>query len=140
MAIKQYKPTTPGRRGASVVDFSKLDKVKPLAQALEGMKEHSGRNNTGRITIRHQGGGARRHYRLIDWRRDKLDIVGKVEFIEPETEGEDAICKFDFDIWDQRLVIQLSEDKLFQSMIGDILIGLIEKQLADNEVVYTGGV
>lgn len=65
---------------------------------------------------------------------------GKVEFIEPETEGGDAICKFDFDIWDQRLVIQLSEDKLFQSMIGDILIGLIEKQLADNEVVYTGGV
>lgn len=65
---------------------------------------------------------------------------GKVEFIEPEKEGEDAVCQFDFNVYDQRLVVQLSEDKLFHSVIGDILIGLIEKQLADNEVVYTGGV
>ena len=57
MAIKKYGPTTPGRRGMTVTDYSVLSKVAPERSLLEPMKKHSGRNNTGRITVRHQGGG-----------------------------------------------------------------------------------
>lgn len=64
---------------------------------------------------------------------------GKVEFVEPENEDEDATLRFDYNIYDQRLVVQLSEDVQFQKTIGDILVGLIEDQLTKNEIVYTGG-
>ena len=57
MAIKKYGPTTPGRRGMTVTDYSVLSKVEPERSLLEPMKKHSGRNNTGRITVRHHGGG-----------------------------------------------------------------------------------
>ena len=59
MAIKKYGPTTPGRRGMTVTDYSVLSKVEPERSLLEPMKKHSGRNNTGRITVRHHGGGNR---------------------------------------------------------------------------------
>ena len=64
---------------------------------------------------------------------------GKVEFIDPEVEGGDATLKFDYNVYDQRLVIQLEHDNQFHKTIGDILVELIEKQLASNEIVYTGG-
>lgn len=82
MAIKQYKPNTPGRRGASVVDYGELDKVAPFRPLTEPLRHHGGRNNTGRITVRHQGGGHRRRYRIIDFKRNKRDINGRVEYIE----------------------------------------------------------
>ena len=82
MAIKIYKPTSAGRRGMSVVDYSELDKVEPLSSLTESLKKHSGRNNHGRITTRHHGGAQRRKYRVIDWKRNKLDIVGVVETLE----------------------------------------------------------
>ncbi len=82
MATKQYKPTTPARRNQSVVDYSVLDKVKPLSSLTSVVKKFSGRNNTGRITVRHKGGGVRRHYRTIDFKRNKREIPGKVEYIE----------------------------------------------------------
>lgn len=127
MAIKQYKPTTPGRRGASVVDFSKLDKVKPLAKAVERMTEHSGRNNTGRITVRHQGGGARRHYRLIDWRRDKLDIVGKVEYVEYDPNRSAFIARILYADGDRRYILcpdGLSKgDQVVSSKSADVKVG-----------------
>jgi len=82
MAIKQYKPTSASQRGTSVVDYSVLDRVEPFRPLLESTKRSGGRNNTGRITVRHVGGGARRHYRLIDFKRSKRDISGRVEYIE----------------------------------------------------------
>lgn len=82
MGIKQYKPTSPARRGMSVIDYSGIDKVEPLPSLTVALKKHSGRNNTGRVTVRHQGGGARRHYRIIDFKRDKREIPGRVEYIE----------------------------------------------------------
>ncbi len=82
MAIKQYKPTSPSLRGTSVVDYSVLDRVEPYGPLVESTKRQGGRNNTGRITVRHIGGGARRHYRIIDFKRSKRDIPGKVEYIE----------------------------------------------------------
>ena len=82
MAIKQFKPTSPSRRGASVVSYKELDKVAPLKSLLDTVKKHGGRNNTGRITVRHQGGGVKRHYRMVDFKRTKREITGKVEYIE----------------------------------------------------------
>jgi len=82
MGIKVYKPVTAGRRGMSVVDYGGLDAVEPLGSLTVPLKKNAGRNSTGRITVRHQGGGSRRRYRLIDWKRDKRGIEGKVEYIE----------------------------------------------------------
>ena len=82
MAIKQFKPTSPSRRGASVVSYKELDKVAPLKSKLDTVRNKGGRNNTGRITVRHQGGGVKRHYRIIDFKRTKREIEGKVEYIE----------------------------------------------------------
>jgi len=64
---------------------------------------------------------------------------GKVELDEPPVEGEDAILRFDYEVYDQRLVIQLKEDKLFHKTIGDILVEMIEAQLSKGELIYTGG-
>ena len=82
MAIKKYKPTTPGRRGMTVTDYSVLSKVAPERSLLEPNKKHAGRNNTGKITVRHHGGGNRTKYRVIDFKRNKYDIPAKVASIE----------------------------------------------------------
>lgn len=83
MAIKKYKPTTPGRRTMTVVDYSELSSVKPYAPLLEPAAKKSGRNNQGRITVRHRGGGVKRKYRLIDqFRTSKLNISAEVETLE----------------------------------------------------------
>ncbi|WP_102050392.1 50S ribosomal protein L2 [Pygmaiobacter massiliensis] len=82
MAIKKYKPTTPGRRGMTVTDYSVLSKVEPERSLLEPMKHKSGRNNTGRITVRHHGGGNRTKYRVIDFKRKKIDMPAEVKTLE----------------------------------------------------------
>ncbi len=82
MAIKHYKPTTPGHRGMSVTDYSVLSKVEPERSLLEPMKKHAGRNNTGRITVRHHGGGNRTKYRVIDFKRNKVDMPATVKTLE----------------------------------------------------------
>ncbi len=82
MAVKVYKPTTPGRRKASVQDFSDITKTKPERSLVRRLKKHSGRNNTGRITVRHRGGGAKRLYRMVDFARTNFDVVGEVVAIE----------------------------------------------------------
>ena len=82
MAIKNYKPTTPGRRNMSVLDFSEITTDTPEKSLLVSLTKCAGRNNTGRITVRHQGGGAKRKYRIIDFKRNKDNIKGKVATIE----------------------------------------------------------
>ena len=82
MPIKTYKPTSPGRRHGSVLDFSELSKTKPEKSLLRPLKKTGGRNNHGRITARHRGGGHKRRYRLIDFRRNKDGVPGKVKTIE----------------------------------------------------------
>lgn len=82
MAIKSYRPTSPGRRHGNVLDFSDLSKVKPQKRLLRPLKKSGGRNNTGRITSRRRGGGHKRRYRLIDWKRDKDGIPGTVHTLE----------------------------------------------------------
>ena len=82
MAIKRFKPTTPSRRNMAVTDYSVLSKVAPERSLLEPMKTTAGRNNTGRITVRHHGGGNRTKYRVIDFKRNKLDVPATVMTLE----------------------------------------------------------
>lgn len=82
MPVKHYKPTTPGRRGMSVIDYSGLSKTGPERSLLQPLKKNSGRNSYGRITVRHRGGGNRRKYRVIDFKRLKFDVPAKVLTIE----------------------------------------------------------
>ena len=82
MSLKTYKSTTNGIRGMQTVDYKSLDKVEPYKPLLRPLRKSGGRNNTGRITVRHRGGGAKRAYRIIDFKRNKVDIVGRVEYIE----------------------------------------------------------
>ena len=82
MAIKQYKPTSAGRRGMSGSDFSELSKKAPESSLLKPVRRSGGRNNTGRITARHRGGGHKRRFRMIDFRRNKVGIPATVHAIE----------------------------------------------------------
>ena len=83
MAIRKYKPTTPGRRGSSVADFVEITRTTPEKSLTRPLPRKGGRNNQGRITTRHQGGGHKRAYRIIDFRRyDKDGIPAKVAHIE----------------------------------------------------------
>lgn len=82
MVVKQYNPTTAGRRQMTGVDFSVLTGTKPEKSLTKGLKKNAGRNNLGRITTRHQGGGAKRSYRSIDFGQNKLNIPAKVLSLE----------------------------------------------------------
>ena len=82
MAMKQYNPTTPGRRALVLVDRSELYKGKPEKALTEGLRKNGGRNNTGRITARRIGGGHKRRYRMIDFKRNKLNVFATVERLE----------------------------------------------------------
>ncbi|MCR6631270.1 MAG: 50S ribosomal protein L2 [Magnetospirillum sp.] len=82
MALKSYKPTTPGQRQLVTVDRSELWKGKPEASLTEGLRKKGGRNNLGRITVRFRGGGHKRRYRLIDFKRTKFDVAATVLRLE----------------------------------------------------------
>ena len=82
MAIKHYKPTTPGRRGMTTMDYSELSKVAPERSLLTAIKKNAGRNSYGRITVRHRGGGNRRKYRVIDFKRNRFGIPATVMTLE----------------------------------------------------------
>ena len=82
MAIKNYKPTTPGLRKMSTLVNTEITKGTPEKSLTVTRKKNGGRNNQGRITVRHQGGGEKRRYRIIDFKRNKLDVPGKVASIE----------------------------------------------------------
>ncbi len=82
MALKIYRPTSPGRRGMSGYTFEEITKDKPEKSLLKPLKKQAGRNFRGKITVRHRGGGAKRRLRVIDFKRDKFDIPGRVAAIE----------------------------------------------------------
>ena len=97
MAIKIYKPTTPARRGMSVSAFDEITTNKPEKSLLAPLKKHSGRNSYGKITVRHKGGGNRRKYRLIDFRRNRLDDMATVLSIEydPNRSANIALIQYE---------------------------------------------
>ena len=82
MAIKKYKPTSNGRRNMTGSDFAEITTSTPEKSLLQPLKNHAGRNNNGRITVRHQGGGHKRQYRVIDFKRNKDNVVATVQTIE----------------------------------------------------------
>jgi large subunit ribosomal protein L2 len=82
MPVKKYRPTSPGKRFLTTLDFSDLSKVEPERSLIEVRKKHSGRNNNGHITVRHRGGGTRKIYRIIDFKRAKDGVPAKVATVE----------------------------------------------------------
>ena len=82
MAIRKYKPTSAGVRGMSVLTFDEITKTKPEKSLLVSLSKSGGRNSLGRVTVRHRGGGAKRKYRIIDFKRNKDGVPGKVASIE----------------------------------------------------------
>lgn len=105
MAIKKYNPTTPGRRGMSVTDYSVLSKVEPEKSLLAPLKKKSGRNSYGRITVRHRGGGERRKYRIIDFKRDKFGVEGTVLSLEYDPNRSAHIALIEYTDGEKRYII-----------------------------------
>ncbi|MGI6110385.1 MAG: 50S ribosomal protein L2 [Eubacteriaceae bacterium] len=105
MAIKKYNPTSPGRRNMSINTYDEVTKTEPEKSLLEPAKKKAGRNNTGRITVRHQGGGAKRKYRVIDFKRDKDGIPAKVIGIEYDPNRTANIALLSYADGEKRYII-----------------------------------
>ncbi len=105
MAIKSYNPTTPGRRQMTVTDYSGLSKVEPEKSLLGVIKKNAGRNNTGRITVRHRGGGNRKKYRIIDFKRDKFDMPATVLTLEYDPNRSAHIALVQYEDGEKRYII-----------------------------------
>ena len=105
MSIINYKPTTPARRNMSVTDYSGLSKVAPEKSLLAPLNKKSGRNSYGRITVRHRGGGNRRKYRIIDFKRQKFDIPGKVLTIEYDPNRSAHIALVEYEDGEKRYIL-----------------------------------
>ena len=105
MAIKHYKPTTPGRRGMTVLDYSELSKVAPEKSLLVSIKKNAGRNSYGRITVRHRGGGNRKKYRIIDFKRERFDCPATVQTLEYDPNRSAFIALVKYEDGDKRYII-----------------------------------
>ncbi len=116
MAIKTYKPVTPGLRGMTVIDYSGLSKVAPEKSLLESLKKHSGRNSYGRITVRHKGGGNRRKYRIIDFKRNKLGMNATVLTLEYDPNRSAFIALVQYEDGEKKYII--APEKL---AVGDVI-------------------
>ena len=106
MSIKTYRPTTPARRQMTVSGFDGVDKhAKPERSLIEVRKKNSGRNSYGRITVRHKGGGNRRKYRVIDFRRDKLDMTATVLRLEYDPNRSAFIALVQYEDGEKRYIL-----------------------------------
>ena len=105
MPIVKYKPTTPGRRGMSSLSREEITSNKPEKSLLAPLKSKGGRNNNGRITTRHQGGGHKRAYRIIDFKRNKDDIPAKVATIEYDPNRSANIALLNYADGEKRYIL-----------------------------------
>ncbi len=113
MALKKFKPTTPGRRQMSVASFDEITKTTPEKSLTKTIQKNSGRNNTGRITVRHRGGGVKRLYRIMDFKRtDKLNIEAKVTSVEYDPNRTAYIMLAQYKDGEKRYHIAPSEIKV----------------------------
>ena len=141
MAIKSYRPTTNGRRGMTTLDYSELTKVAPEKSLLVTLKKNGGRNNQGRITVRHQGGGEKRKYRIIDFKRLKDGIKGTVASIEYDPNRSAHIALINYADGEKRYIIAPKGlkvgDKIESGDNADIKVGncLPLKNIPDGTVV-----
>jgi len=116
VALKIYRPTSPGRRGMSGSTFDEITKVGPEKSLLRPLKKKAGRNVQGRITVRHRGGGAKRRLRIIDFKRDKFGVPGRVAAIEYDPNRTANIALIYYADGDKRYIIAPSE-----LSVGDII-------------------
>ena len=116
MAIKTYKPTTPSRRFMTTADYSGLSKVKPEKSLVVSLKKNAGRNNYGRITVRHRGGGNKVKYRIIDFKRDKMDMNATVLTLEYDPNRTAYIALVQYEDGEKRYI--LAPDGL---NVGDVV-------------------
>ncbi len=127
MAIKTYKATTPGRRGMTGLSYADLSKVAPEKSLLAPLKSKAGRNAQGRITVRHQGGGVKRKYRIIDFKRDKDGIIGNVATIEYDPNRTANIALINYLDGEKRYIIAPKGlkvgDKIESGPEADIKVG-----------------
>ena len=127
MAIKSYKPTTAARRQMTVTDYSQLSKVAPEKSLVESLKTHSGRNSYGRITVRHRGGGNRRKYRIIDFKREKAGVPALVLTLEYDPNRSAHIALVQYEDGEKRYIIAPNGLKVGDSVVSgpeaDIIAG-----------------
>jgi len=116
VALKVYRPTSPGRRGMSGSTFDEITKVEPEKSLLLPLKKKAGRNVQGKITVRHRGGGAKRRLRIIDFKRDKFGVPGKVAAIEYDPNRSANIALIHYVDGDKRYILAPSE-----LSVGDII-------------------
>ncbi len=105
MGIKKYNPTTPGRRGMTVSTFEEITCTTPEKSLTVSLKKHAGRNSRGKITVRHRGGGSRRKYRIIDFKRNKDGVPGKVATIEYDPNRSANIALIHYRDGEKRYII-----------------------------------
>lgn len=118
MALKQYKPVTPSRRYMSTSDYSELSKVKPEKSLLEPLKKTGGRNHYGRVTMRHRGGGHKRKYRVIDFKRNKVNIPAKVASIEYDPNRSARIALLIYADGEKRYILSPKGLKVGETVIS----------------------
>ncbi|MCQ4023077.1 MULTISPECIES: 50S ribosomal protein L2 [unclassified Ruminococcus] len=118
MAIKVFKPTTNARRNMSVTDYSVLSKVAPEKSLLAPLKKKSGRNSYGRITVRHRGGGNRRKYRIIDFKRQKFDVPGKIATLEYDPNRSAFIALVEYEDGDKSYIIAPNGVKVGDTVVA----------------------
>lgn len=118
MALKTYKPTTPGQRQLTLIDRSELYKGKPVKALTEGLTKSGGRNNYGRITLRFRGGGHKRSYRLIDFKRRKFDVVATVERLEYDPNRTAFIALINYADGEQAYILAPQKLKVGDSVVA----------------------
>ncbi len=118
MAIKFYKPTTPGRRNMTTMDYSELSKVAPERSLLEPIKKNAGRNSYGRITVRHRGGGNRRKYRVIDFKRERFGIPATVQTLEYDPNRSAFIALVQYEDGEKRYIIAPQDIKVGDKIVS----------------------
>lgn len=124
MAVKQYKPTSPGRRGATGYTFDEITRKRPEKSLTFGKKQNAGRNNRGRISVRHRGGGHKRRYRIIDFKRDKLGIPAKVASVEYDPNRSARIALLHYVDGEKRYIIWPAGLK-----VGDMVVSGPEAEI-----------
>ena len=124
MPIKVYKPTSPGRRGMSVSTFEEITRSKPEKSLLRPLKSKAGRNFRGKITVRHRGGGHKRRYRVIDFKRDKFGVPGRVASIEYDPNRSARIALVVYADGEKRYIIAP-----VGLMVGDVIMSGAEAEI-----------
>jgi len=127
MPVKHFKPTTSGRRGSSVDTYEDLTTSKPLKSLLKPKIRISGRNNQGKIMVRHRGGGHKRAIRVIDFRRDKYDVPATVATIEYDPNRNCRIALLNYKDGEKRYIIAADKQK-----VGDVVMSSLKKIEAAN--------